>query len=59
MKEGGRGIRVRVTDEQIREWRKIPLVERLRWLEELNEFLLLVHDEKTRARWEAFRKGEI
>ena len=47
-----------VTDEQIREWEKVPVEERLRWLEEMNEFLYSVQDKETRACREEFRRGE-
>jgi hypothetical protein len=52
------GVRHHVTEEQIRDWEKVPVEERLRWLEEAAEFLLLVQDERTRAVWEEFRRGE-
>jgi hypothetical protein len=47
-----------VTDEQIRHWEEVPVEERLRWLEEANEFLYLAQDAETRARWQAIRRGE-
>jgi hypothetical protein len=56
--EATRGVRYHVTDEQIREWEKVPVEERLRWLEEMNEFLYSVHDKETRSIWEEFRRGE-
>lgn len=52
------GCRHHVSEEQIRAWEKVPVEERLRWLEETAEFLLLVQDERTRAVWEEFRRGE-
>ena len=58
MNEAPGGVRYHVTDEQIREWEKVPVEERLRWLEEMNEFLYSVHDKETRACWEEFRRGE-
>ncbi len=58
MNETTRGVRYHVTDEQIGEWEKVPVEERLRWLEEMNEFLYSVHDTETRACWEEFRRGE-
>jgi hypothetical protein len=47
-----------VTDEQIRRWETVPVMERLRWLEEANEFLYQAQDAETRARWQAIRRGE-
>jgi hypothetical protein len=47
-----------VTDEQIRRWETVPVEERLRWLEEANEFLYHAQDAETRARWQAVRRGE-
>jgi hypothetical protein len=52
------GFEYFVTDEQIRQWEKVPVLERLRWLEEANEFLYQAQDAKTRARWQAVRRGE-
>jgi len=52
------GYEYYVTDEQIRRWETVPVVERLRWLEEANEFLYQAQDAKTRARWQAIRRGE-
>ncbi len=52
------GYEYDVTDEQIRRWETVPVVERLRWLEEANEFLYLAQDAETRARWQAVRRGE-
>lgn len=55
----GGGYEYQVTDDQIRAWKAVPVEERLRWLEEANEFLYLMQDPKTRERWEAIRRGEI
>jgi len=52
------GYEYDVTDEQIHRWEALPVEERLRWLEEANEFLRLVHDPETRAFWQAIRRGE-
>jgi len=52
------GYEYDVTDEQIRRWETVPVAERLRWLEEANEFLYLAQDAETRARWQAVRRGE-
>ena len=48
-----------VTDEQIRQWESVPVLERLRWLEEANEFLYKAQDADTRTRWQAVRRGEV
>jgi len=52
------GYEYDVTDEQIRQWEALSVEERLRWLEEANEFLYLAQDEETRAYWHAVRRGE-
>jgi len=52
------GYEYDVADEQIRQWEAVPVEERLRWLEEVNEFLYLAQDAETRARWQAVRRGE-
>jgi len=52
------GYEYDVTAEQIRRWEEVPVEERLRWLEEANEFLFLAQDAETRARWQAVRRGE-
>lgn len=57
MTGGPGGFGYFVTAEQIREWEKVPVEERLRWLEEANEFLYSVQDPETRKIWEAFRRG--
>ena len=53
------GYEYDVTDEQIRHWETVPVLERLRWLEEANEFLYKAQDAETRARWQAARRGEV
>jgi len=58
MKRRPGGYEYDVTDEQIRRWETVPVEERLRWLEEANEFLWLVQDPETRARWQEIRRGE-
>lgn len=57
MTDDAKGIRYFVSAEQIREWEKVPVEERLRWLEEANEFLYSVQDPETRKIWEAYRRG--
>lgn len=48
-----------VTEEQIRRWLKVPVEQRLQWLEEANEFVRKALSPKTRAIMEKFRRGEI
>ncbi len=53
------GFSFHVTDEQIAEYRKLPLEERLRWLEEAQEF---IYKALSKEKWEImqkFRRGEI
>ncbi|MBI5216833.1 MAG: hypothetical protein HY960_13860 [Ignavibacteriae bacterium] len=48
-----------VTDEQIAEYKKIPISERLRWLEEAKEFM---YKTLSLEKWETlqkFRRGEL
>jgi len=52
------GYEYDVDDEQIRQWEAVPVEERLRWLEDANEFLFLAQDPETRAIWQAVRRGE-
>ena len=58
MKRQSGGYEYDVTDEQIRRWKAVSVEERLRWLEEANEFLYLAQDAETRTRWQAVRRGE-
>jgi hypothetical protein len=58
LKRQSGGYEYDVTDEQIRRWETVAVEERLRWLEEANEFLYLAQDAETRARWQAIRRGE-
>ena len=53
------GFAYRVTDEQIRRWRALPVEARLQWLEDANRFLALALSPKTRAIQDRFRRGEI
>lgn len=53
------GFSYAVRDEQIREYMKVPIGERFRWLEEAQEFTFRV---LTPERWEIlqkFRRGEL
>ena len=53
------GYSYHVTLEQIEAYQKLPIKERLRWLEEAREFIASM---LTREQWEImqkFRRGEI
>ncbi len=54
-----RGFAYRVTDEQIRRWKALPVEARLQWLEDANRFLALALSPKTRAIQDRFRRGDI
>ncbi len=56
---GARGFRYVVTDEQIREFRRVPPAEKLRRLESLEEFLAAAMPPAARRIREKFRRGEI
>ncbi len=55
----GRGFSYSVTDEQIREWIRFPVRQKLRWLEEANRFNEKILRGRTLKIWEAFRAGRI
>ncbi len=46
-------------DEAIDRWLAAPVVERLRWLAEANEFLYRTQTPEAREAWLAFRRGEV
>lgn len=48
-----------VTNEQIREWSRMPIEHRLMWLEEANRFNEQVVRGRRRRIMEAFREGKI
>jgi len=53
------GFSYHVTDEQIEAYRKLPPEERLRWLEEAQEF---IYKALSKEKWEIlqkFRRGDI
>jgi hypothetical protein len=54
-----RGFAYRVTDEQIRRWRALPVEIKLQWLEDANRFLALALSRKARAVQDRFRRGDI
>ena len=48
-----------VSDEQIKKYLKIPIVERLRWLEEAQEFMYKALSPEKWKIMQKFRRGEI
>jgi hypothetical protein len=58
-RRGTGGFAYRVTDEQIRRWKSLPVEVRLQWLEDANRLLAVALSPKTRAIQERFRRGEI
>ena len=48
-----------VTEEQIEEFQKLPLRERLRWLEEYQEFTYRALSKEEWETLQKFRRGEI
>jgi hypothetical protein len=54
-----KGFSYHVTDEQIEAYRKLPIEERLRWLEEAREFLAKILPNEQLEIMEKFRRGEI
>ncbi|MBI4179315.1 hypothetical protein HY522_07840 [bacterium] len=48
-----------MTNEQIREWSRMPIEHRLMWLEEANRFNEQVVRGRRRRIMEAFREGKI
>lgn len=53
------GFSYHVRDEQIDEYQKIPIAERLEWLEELQEFIHNTLSEEKKKILHRFRHGEI
>lgn len=59
VKKPSGGYSYHVTDDQIENYRKLPPEERLRWLEEAQEFM---YKALSKEKWEIlqkFRRGEI
>ena len=46
-----------VSDEQLRAYLALPLLERLRWVDEARRFTLAAQTPETRARMERLRRG--
>lgn len=53
------GFSYHVTEEQIRAYRKMPIDERLRWLEEALEFMVHALPPDKWEILQKFRRGEI
>jgi hypothetical protein len=47
-----------VSDEQLRAYLALPLIERLRWVDEARRFTLAAQTPETRERMERLRRGE-
>lgn len=55
-KEDG-GFSYWVSDEQLRAYAALPLIERLRWVDDARRFTLAAQTPETRARMERLRRG--
>jgi len=53
------GFSYHVTDEQIEEYSKLPPEERLRWLEEAQEFMFTALSKEKWELLQKFRRGDI
>lgn len=47
-----------VSDEQLRAYLALPLIERLRWVDEARRFTLAAQTPETRVRMERLRRGD-
>lgn len=54
-----KGFKYYLEDEKIREYMKLSIEQKFKWLDEINRFNELVMDEKTKRLREKFRKAEI
>lgn len=54
-----KGFSYYVDEKTIREYMKVPIKDKLKWLEEANNFTVKVLSKKNYKIWEKFRKGEI
>lgn len=55
----GRGYSYVVTDEQIRAWRRVPAIEKLRWIESVQRLSYYALGRRGRAIRDRLRQGEI
>ena len=53
------GFSYHVTDEQVEEYSKLPPEERLRWLEEAQEFIFKALSKEKWELLQKFRRGDI
>lgn len=53
------GYRYVVTDEQIAAWRRVPAIEKLRWLEEAQRMSYYALGARGRAARDRLRRGEL
>lgn len=53
------GFSYYVSDEQIARFKQLPISERLRWLEEAQEFIWNTVSKETWNRIQQFRRGEL
>ena len=58
-KKNAGGFYYYVTDEQIREHRKLSLEQKLEWLRAANHISYLTLKGRRKSIWEAFREGSI
>jgi len=54
-----KGFRHHHTDEELRRWMAVPTEEKLRWLEEINEFLDRTMRPEAKEAARKLRAGEI
>ena len=54
-----KGVTYTVEDEKIIEYMKLSTEDKLKWLEEINEFTNMVLSDKEKELREKFRAGEI
>lgn len=55
----GKGFKYYLEDDKIREYMKLSVEQKFKWLDEINRFNELVMDEKTKRIREKLRKGEV
>ena len=48
-----------VSDEQLRAYMALPLIARLKWVDDARRFTLAAQTPETRARMERLRRGEV
>ena len=54
-----KGFWYEVTDEQILQWREVPVADRLRWLDEAREFLWQAMTPQAKEAMRRFREGSL